>query len=68
MFRRKWREDKGLCSLFEKRQLYKQALMNSSKVAPLKTLLNTKQKDLQLTSLAAVRSSSSEERGIAKVI
>ncbi len=25
MFRRKWREDKGFCSIFEKRQLYKQA-------------------------------------------
>ena len=26
MFRRKWKEDKGLCSLFEKRHLYKRAL------------------------------------------
>lgn len=25
MFRRKWREDKGLCSLFDKRQTYKKA-------------------------------------------
>jgi hypothetical protein len=26
MFRRKWREDKGLCSLFDKRSLYKKAV------------------------------------------
>lgn len=25
MFRRKWREDKGLCSMFDKRQIYRQA-------------------------------------------
>jgi hypothetical protein len=31
MFRRKWREDKGFCSLFDKRQLYKQALQGKIK-------------------------------------
>jgi hypothetical protein len=25
MFRKKWREDKGFCSIFEKRQIYKKA-------------------------------------------
>ena len=31
MFRRKWREDKGFCSMFDKRQLYKQALQGKNK-------------------------------------
>ena len=31
MFRRKWREDKGFCSIFDKRQLYKQALQVKNK-------------------------------------
>lgn len=31
MFRRKWREDKGFCSIFDKRQIYKQALQLQGK-------------------------------------
>lgn len=30
-FRRKWKEDKGMVSMFDKRQLYKQNLINSLK-------------------------------------
>lgn len=49
LFRRKWREDKGLCSLFDKRQMYKQAMQDAKqkqRLSPtMKSLLVNKNKE-----------------------
>ncbi|TNV84537.1 hypothetical protein FGO68_gene16968 [Halteria grandinella] len=54
MFRRKWREDKGLCSLFDKRSLYRKAavgrkaeiksILSAPKTAPESPKLGARQK------------------------
>jgi hypothetical protein len=38
-FRRKWREDRGMVSLFDKRQMYKKAAMGRVKSANENTLV-----------------------------